>query len=308
MKKILLGTCLLLLSSAFAADEPYLFFSPEMVTTHLKEYDIEEKELIEKDLNVVRSICFKDPKAKDSEKKPVYIATCGAPGSRKSTILERFLLKQCAPFQFAYLDPDQRALKFMAHTYYSQSLSALAIAEHEHYSQAIKAAYEKWRGASNYIALTLLEEAFLQRKDIAHGTTSTGEHISKFLSKVKEAGYEVVLLLCSCEDTLRHQAVDYRNKEQKFYQSTPEEAVSKGVLFPQRMSSYFTYADTLYLFWSDDLFNPERLAAVITGKDIVIYDQEALTNFISKFEKDRNKLMKEGKQIPSWNELLEIRQ
>src|SRR3990167_10483221 len=135
---------------------------------------------------------------------------------------------------------------------------------------AVKNAYEKWRGGPNFIALTLLEDAFLHKRNIAHGTTSTGEHNPKFLAKVKDAGYDITLLLCSCEDAFRKKAIQYRNEEQKFYQSSPEDALNKGKFFPQRMSAYFTYADTLYLFWSDDLSVRERLAAVFSGGSLKV--------------------------------------
>lgn len=281
-----------------------MFFSPDAIQTHLKGYTEEEKLAIEKDLDVVRSICL--PQVEPiTHRKPLYIATAGAPGSRKTTILERLLTQN--PSAIAYVDPDARALKFMVHTYYSQSLSPLAISEYEDYSLATKAAYEKWRGGSNYIALTLLEEAFAERRDIAHGTTATGEHIPSFLARVKDSGYEITLLLCSCEDSFRYDAIQYRNQQQKFYQSTPEDAVTKGKFFPQRMSAYFTYADTLYLFWSDDLSSQERIAAILTKGTLEIKDQEAFDRFVAKFESDRTALQAEGKNIPSWSELLAIR-
>lgn len=299
----MLMSVLLLTASALIADD-YLFFSPQAITSHLKDYTEEEQAAIEQDLKVVRSICCKSPKKWN--KKPVYLATAGSPGARKSTILERFLKNNPSFSEITYVDPDQRALRFMVHTYYSQSLSAFAIADFQNYLLATKAAYEKWRGASNYIALTLLEEAFAQRRDIAHGTTCTGEHIPSFLSKVQDAGYEIVLLLCSCEDAFRQRAIQYRNEEQKFYQSTPKDALAKGKLFPQRMLAYFTYADTLYLFWSDDLATPERCAAVFAEGNLEVVDDDAFNHFINKYEADRRQLQSEGKKILSWSELVDL--
>lgn len=213
----------------------------------------------------------------------MYLATAGAPGARKSTILERFLESHGEFANLPYYDPDQRGLKFMVHTYYAQSLSAANITKYNDYMYARQAAYTKWRGASNYIALTLLEEAFSQKRSVAHGTTSTGAHIPYFLRKVKNKGYEVVLLLFSCEDALK-----------------------KAKLFPERMSVYFSYADTLHLFWSDDLETQERLAAIFSNGKIQVIDEGALEKFQEKFEKDRNRLEKEGKKIPSWSKLLNL--
>jgi hypothetical protein len=296
MKKIFV--LLALLTGNLTAAEPFFFTEP-MIQSHMKGYSEEEKGAIEKDLAVVRSVCI--PATTSS--KPLYIATAGAPGARKSTILERFLKAHPELSEVAYLDPDQRGLKFMAHTYISRSLSSLALGGFNKTTLAAKMAYEKWRGGSNYIALTLLEEAFAQKKSIAHGTTSTGDHIPDFLSKVKGAGYEITLLLCSAEDGFRQKAIEYRNEEQKFYQSSPEDAIGKWRLFPQRMKAYFTYADTLYLFWSDDLETTERLAAVVKGGVLHVENEEAYSRFVSKYNRDRQLLLQEGKQVPAWEEL-----
>ena len=277
------GVFISLMAAAFPLfGGEYVFFSPEAVQSHLRDYNALEKRAVEQDLAIVRAACERGGK-EDSFSSPVYLATAGAPGARKSTILERFLETQT---EIAY------------HPYY--------ITKYNDYMYARKAAYTKWRGASNYIALTLLEEAFSQKRSVAHGTTSTGAHVPYFLQKVKNAGYEVVLLLCSCEDALKKQAIEYRNQVQKFYQSTSEDALKKAKLFPERMSAYFSYADTLHLFWSDDLETQERLAAIFSNGKIEVVDEGALEKFQQKFEKDRNRLEKEGKKIPSWSNLLNL--
>ncbi len=304
MHRILILT-ICCLFTILSAKESYVFLSSQQIAVHLSDYNEDELEAIEQDLNVVRSVCFpKQTTASDSSERPLYIATAGGPGARKSTILERHLERYALHDSIAYLDPDQRGLKFMVHTYYAQSLSAKATANYSDYLLARKAAYEKWRGASNYIALSLLEEAFAQQRNIAYGTTSTGDHTGIFLQKAKEAGYHIVLLLCSCEDAVRVQAVRYRNEEQKFYQSTPEDALKKGKLFPQRFQDYLSYADTLYLYWSDDLFQPERLAAILDQGKVEVLDAQALSCFIEKYEADRALLAAEGITLPSWNTLM----
>lgn len=278
-----------------------VFFTPEMVSSHLKGYSEQEVLLIEKDLKVVRSVCVDDTHNSDHR---YYLATAGSPGSRKTTILEKFVAAHPEYQEGVYLDPDPRTLKFMVHTYYAQSLSPLAIASNESYDFVIKSAYEKWRGASNYIVLTLLEEAFAQGRSIVYGTTSTGGHIPSFFAKLKENDYEIILLLCSCPDDMRYKAVDYRNHEVRFFQSTPEDAVSKGKLFPQRMQAYFAAADQMYFYWSDSLDSKERLAGVWHHGKLEIHDKEAMQNFIDKYEEDRNTLAAEGKVIPSFSTFL----
>lgn len=277
-----------------------MFFTPEMIASHLKGYTDEEVDLINKDLNVVRSVCLQNIPTDN----PVYLATAGGPGARKTTILEKFIARH-PEFQSAtYLDPDPRTLKFMVHTYYARSLCPLVISEINSYDEVIKKAYEKWRGGSNYIVLTLLEEALAEHRSIAYGTTSTGAHTPQFLAKLKENNYQVVLLLCSCSDSTRYEAVDYRNRVVRFYQSSPEDAVEKGLLFPQRMDAYFAHSDELYFYWSDSLFTPERLGGIWRNGKLEIHDGEAMQQFIDKYEADRAKLQSKGTIIPAFDTFL----
>lgn len=278
-----------------------LFFTPQMISSHLKEYSEEEILLLKKDLNVVRSVCLKDTKNSEAH---FYLATAGGPGSRKTTILERFLSTNPEYQEGVYLDPDPRTLKFMVHTYHARSLSPLTISLTNNYDQVIKNAYEKWRAGSNYIALSLFEEAFETGRSIIHGTTSTGNHIPDFFTKLKENHYEIILLLCSCPDDVRYEAVDYRNRIVRFYQSSPEDAVAKGTLFSKKMQSYFAHANQMYFYWSDNLFLPEKLAGIWVNGKLEIHDREAMTHFINKYESDRIALKDKGVSIPSFDTLL----
>lgn len=300
MKKIIIGALL-----AFSSLQAYFFYSPEMREANLSAYTEEEKSAIEKDLFFVKSVCFSEnPQPKD---RPLYIATAGSPGSRKTTILERFLNNHEEYSDCVYLDPDPRTLKYMAHTYISRSLSPLLVSQVQDYDQVIQDAYNKWRYASTHICAALLEEAFQNRRDVAHGTTMTGKHAPPLLKSIQDAGYKITLLLCSCEDDFRVNSITYRNAVQRFYQSSPEDAIAKGKLFPERMETYFTYADKLYFFWSDDLMSPERLAGSYKGGKLTIHDADAWDRFVRKYERDRQALRTEGKELPSWEELLKMR-
>jgi len=278
-----------------------LFFTDRMIESHLQTYSDQEIALIENDLCAVRSICLDGIENADSR---FYLATAGAPGARKTTILERFVSSHAEYQKGVYLDPDPRTLRFMVHTYYAQSLTPLVIAQTGSYDQVIRNAYAKWRPASNYIALSLLEEAFAAGRSVIHGTTCTGDHIPDFFAKLKENNYKIVLLLCSCQDSLRREAIEYRNQIVRFYQSSPEEALSKGKLFPQRLGAFFNYADLIYLYWSDDLQNPERLAGIWQNGKLEILDQDALDRFIQKYETDRLALQAEGQNLPPFETYL----
>src|SRR3990167_8858227 len=278
-----------------------LFFTPQMVSKHLETYNDKEIQLLEKDLSVVRSICLDDTHNTDTR---FYLATAGGPGARKTTILEKFVATHPEYQGGVYLDPDPRTLKFMVHTYYAQSLSPLVISQAKDYNEVIKNAYDKWRYGSNYIVLTLFEEAIAKGRSIIYGTTSTGAHVPNFFAKLKENDYQIVLLLCSCPDDFRYEAVEYRNNTVRFYQSSPEDAVAKGKFFPQRMGAYFAHADLMYFYWSDDLFFPERLAAVWRSGKLEVHDAQAMQRFVDKYEADRAALADEGQTIPSFNSFL----
>ena len=221
MKRFIFVAVILFLCLRLQAE---LFFTPDMISSHLKSYSTDEIKMIEKDLKVVRSVCLDDVKVFENR---FYLATAGAPGARKTTILERFINSHPEYQNGVYLDPDARTLRFMVHTYY-QSLSPFIISNSAKYDDIIKYAYDKWRSGSNYIVLSLLEEAFTLGNSIIYGTTSTGAHLPVFFSKLKENNYKIVLLLCSCLDSVRYDAVNYRNSVIRFYQSSPEDALSKG--------------------------------------------------------------------------------
>jgi len=298
MKLITLATACLAAISLQAE----LFFSPSLIAKHLETYTEAEVKLIKKDLEVVRSVCFGDKEKTDSR---YYLATAGAPGARKTTILEKFVALHPEYQDGVYIDFDPRTLRFMVHTYYAESLNYRVISEVQDYTQVIKNAYEKWRPASHYILRTLMEEAVASQRSIVFGTTSTDPRTPVFFEKLKQQGYQIVLLLCSCPDQVRHDAIEYRNDVVRFYQSSPEEAVSKGKVFPGRMGAYFDYADLLYFYWSDALFSPERLAAVWQDGKLEIHDEEAMRCFIDKYEADRRALAEEGQIIPSFESYLE---
>lgn len=281
-----------------------VLFDDAALSALMASYSDAEKSLIEKDHLIVEQVCFGDAQASD---KKYYIATAGGPGGRKSTILERFLQEPDAQKygRFVYLDPDMRCLKYMAHTYQANSFSAYTIAQSYDYLVTTKNAYEKWRNASNYITLKLLEKAYEARFSIVHGTTSTGPLAPVVVQACKDAGYRTIFLLCSGEDTFRREAIEYRNREQRFYQSTPEDAVQKGLGFTQRMAFFFEQGDELRLYWSTSLQERELLAAVFSAGSLQIINQQAYESFAAKYAKDAALLQsKQQLVLPAWESLI----
>lgn len=273
----------------------------EQINSLLEIYTDKDQQLIKKDLGVVRSVCFDN---KSPEKIKKYIATAGGPGARKSTTLEFFMQKNKSSDSFVYLDPDQRALKFMAHTYIAQGLSSLTASMAADYLDVIKNAYNKWRSGSNYIAQTLLNEAIDGGYSIAFGTTSTGAHVGGLFEQLKKQGYEITLLLCGATDATRVDAIRHRNTMQRFYQSSPEDAVNKGIAFAERMETYFQSVDVLELFWSEKKDSPITHAATIHNKQITLHDSAAYNSFVNQHNAYVATLSKEGKTIKEWDALL----
>jgi predicted ABC-type ATPase len=296
---------LLVLISPFALQaEQAILFSQEQLTTQLREYSEEQKEAIERDFDLVEEVCFwhKHP---PTNRKPVYLASAGAPGARKTTILETILHQEPEFSSTVYLDPDQRALRWMVHTYYEQTLTAYNTKCSESYPMLQREAYNKWRGASNYITNSLLEKALRDNYDIAHGTTMTGEHVGRLLDKVKQQGYHIVLALCGAEDETRSRAILYRNEVQGFYQTDPKDVRDKGEFFPQRMPLYFEKVDELRIYWSDNFDEPEHLGAILKDGKVTILNKEGYIHFVNKYKRDRASLKeKNGISLPSWNELI----
>ncbi len=70
------------------------------------------------------------------------------------------------------------------------------------------------------------------------------------------------------------------------------------------MGVYFTYADLMYFYWSDDLFSPERLAATWKNGKLEVHDAQAMQRFVDKYEADREQLAEEGQMIPSFDSFL----
>lgn len=266
----------------------------EFIESHLKDYSEEEIKLIKVDFSNIRQLCFRDILTPKGQK--IYVATAAGPGASKSTILEQYIHDKP---NFAYLDPDQRSLKYMINTYL-QEFTPYKIAQASTVKPLLQKAYDKWRGGSNYIASTLINEAFAKGFNIAHGTTSTGAHVKNLYKKLKEKGYKIVLLLCNTTDEDRIAALQHRVKDQCFCQVDPEDVVNKGKAYPERFVDYFTYGDEIYLYWIGDFQKGATLAASLErGKKMQVYDQKALEKVIAQYDQGR-----EGKDLQPLQELI----
>lgn len=259
-----------------------------VVTDSLKGYSKKEIKLIEEDAKNIKSLCFRN--ITPATGSPVYIGTAGGPGASKTTILETYL--QDKP-NYVYLNPNQRALNFMINTY-GQEFTNYKFSQTPDRQKLSHDAYNKWRGASNFITFSLLNEAFANKYNIAHGTTATSPHIARFYSKLKNNSYRIILLLAYSTNENRINAATHRSEKQNFCQADPDDVAKKGKMFPKRFKDYFHYADEIHLYWTDK-FNEgsTHAASLVRGSAIKIHDTAAMEKFTQQYEHERETLNRE---------------
>lgn len=274
------------------------FIPSDFTKSFIKEYTPEEMERVEEDYERLRGFVFKKV---ITQKK--YVATAGGPGASKSTILETFLHDQ--KLDYAYIDPDQRALRYMMGTYLLD-MSLYNISKNPSFSALLEKNYTKWRGASNYISNRLLNESVEKGYAIAHGTTSTAKIMNGFYDKLKQNGYTITLLLCASSDDNRFNAIDQRSKTQGFVQSTRDDVVKKGEGFFENMPLYFKRADQLYLYWVDEFQKGfVRAATYAPETGITIENEKAFESFKTNYDVYRSK--NPDKNLPKFDDMIQKR-
>lgn len=260
-----------------------LLVPSHVVQDFLKSYSPEELKKIEKDHVIIKELCFGETLAP----KKHYVATAGGPGASKTTVLETYLHAHPG---FVYTDPDQRALKFMVHTYIVSN-NNYAISQSASFQDLLKKSYKKWRGASNYIANSILNDAFAKGMPIAHGTTSTAKTMGSFYETLKQQGYHITLLLCVSREDNRLAAVKHRAQHQAFVQSTSEDVIQKGKLFFENFPLYFKWADDMELYLVEDFSKNALLVGTWTkekGLKILHKDFQKLKNLYEDFRRKNN--------------------
>jgi hypothetical protein len=285
--------CLFICTTTFGAFEDP--FPRKFVDSHLKNYSEEECQLIAQDLKNIHQLSFRNKKPAIGQ--PYYIATAGGPGASKSTILETFFQDY---WNFVYADPDQRSLRFMINTNL-QSNTNYKISQATSLSDLLKGAYDKWRAASNYIAYRILNEAYANGYNIAHGSTSTSKEVSGLYERLKKKNYKIILLLCGSTDQNRIDALNSRTATQQFVQNADDDTINKGKLFWERLPVYFHYGDEVHIYWTQEFKKGSVKAATYDKKKgLRILDPEAYESFIKQYEIARG----ENKELLPFEALL----
>lgn len=270
------------------------------IDNFIANYTPDELTNIKADYEHIRALVKKGKKATSSNKR-IYIATVGAPGSCKSTALETFLHNNPAFLQNClYIDPDQRALKFMTNTYW-QSMTCYQASQNASYQACARKAYEKWRGASNYITNNLLNEAYSEGCSIAHGTTSQSPHVAQLYERLKKKQYKIVLIICLSKTETRAQAVAHREETQGFVQSTYQDFHEKEKTIFKNFPTYVKYADTIHLQWVDEFSKPAIAVATLNRKDNKWAIEEKRYEYMNNIKEIYNSNKAEG--MPAFEEL-----
>lgn len=243
-------------------------------------------DLVSRDRDITRDFAFANA-LKPVDRNPIYLATAGAPLAGKSTELDRTVMDEDGDYyNCVKIDPDMWTMKMMIHSYQGYLMSQGMIAEAKTFKAAQIKAYDLCRPASNYYSLKWMNEAAENGYDIAHGTTMTSPHVGGLMDSIKNKGYDVHLIVLAAPDDIRGQASSYRQETQANYQSTPEDVISKGAAFHERMPTYFDKADKLSLRWRNAVQGDAVVAAIYDKGQKTIVDEQAYNDFVSFYQGD----------------------
>ncbi len=233
------------ISGIVAEVSPKHWLSGDMIQGSLNKYSQEDLERIVDDFFDLQDAHFANPKSERS-----YVVTAGAPGSGKTTYLEK-LLASGSYRGFVYIDPDRTCLLKMTRTY---------LADVESGQKSSKEAYEYWRDASNFAANALLAIALQREYAIVHGSTSTSPHIKKVLDTVHSVyHYTTKMHHINCDEAVRIDSYNQRNA-QGAYQCTIEDFRDKVGMFYQRLPDY------LHTAHIDFIYRDERAVKKVAEK------------------------------------------
>jgi predicted ABC-type ATPase len=184
------------------------------------------------------------------------ILTAGAPGVGK-TLLERGMWE--ASSEFAYICPDDVCLKEMEKTY-------RAMVEKDPSPEGMKAAYNKWRAASNYAHHIVTANLIRLNQSFFFGTTASGDKTYLFLDFLKKNGYSIRILYVSAPDQVRFDSIEKRDKV--FIQTTDQDVLNKQLMVHERVQDTFVkYADRIDFYFRTAVDEAPKLAATWIKND-----------------------------------------
>ena len=210
---------------------------------HKEPYTAEESLEIHQDINRM----FQKMLSSDPVKKPFAVITAGAPGAGKTMKLRQDLERsKLFDGDWAYVCPDDVCLKDLTGYLRDGGIG--------------KAAYDKWRPASNAAAHLLLANLIREKYAFYFGTTSSGAGTANFFDFLKKQGYQIRLIHVCAPDDIRWESI--RERDKTFVQTTEQDVKEKGLLLPQRiMDTFLKYADSIEFCYRGGLKEDAQLAA-----------------------------------------------
>ncbi len=178
------------------------------------------------------------------------VLTAGAPGVGK-TLLERGMWENNP--EFAYICPDDVCLLEMEKTY--QAMVAI-----DPSPEGRRAAYNKWRAASNYAHHIITANLIRLNQSFFFGTTASGDKTYLFLDFLKKNGYSIRILYVSAPDQVRFDSIAKRDNV--FIQTTDQDVLNKQLMVHERVQDTFVkYADRIDFYFRTAVDEAPKLAA-----------------------------------------------
>jgi predicted ABC-type ATPase len=197
-----------------------------------------------------------------------YVATAGAPLTKKSTYLDRLINAGMRWCEFVLVDPDRYVMPFMA-SY--QTLMSPGRKARLGLAKCGEIAYLVCRGASNYIASLILNDSVENQLQIAHGTTLSSPQGSRaLLTGIRKAGYRITINLFAAPNEVRKKLDNWRKVNEGYYQVSDTDFLTKGNAWASNLDLYLEFADSFSIFWSSDSENfleaPKRIFQRFEGE------------------------------------------
>lgn len=196
-----------------------------------------------------------------------FTLSAGGPGAGKTMLLEHMVANDPSLQNVIFSDPDERALKLMKA--YREDIEKFGSGK-----IGLALAYTKWRWASNYISNTIMNRACEDGHDILLGTTATSPAVSILYDNAKREGYAIRTIMVTAADDVRTESARRRFEEEGTRYTA--DTVEKGVLFYQRMPTFFEKSDALSLYWRHAADQSAVLVADAVDGDVTIHEPGVL--------------------------------
>ena len=197
--------------------------------------------------------------------------TAGSPDAGKSSLFKALAKEQHA----AFLDFDRSAL---------QGVKLYQKMRGNQTPEEAKAAYIKFRGASQTLHNCLMPYAISKKKDLAIAITSTSKFFAVTVKSLQQHGYKVDLHHMTCPHDVRETSNNNRNAQGQ-YQCDSKDFETKGQDFYKKTADYLNVKDVQ--FWVRPVADGAPiLAAQTINSEKFVFDRPALDQLLETHKKE----------------------